>query len=160
MGWGSAAALAAGGVLLAVLRIAPYAFLHHYPQDIRRRAAEPTPAQRRAGRFGGLVVLIALLATVSAVVFSWGAMHPTAGLGELMLMALVAISLFVLVDIVLIDWLVICTWRPRAIVLPGTEDCPGWHDYGHHVREQFRPGGLLVLAVGSALIGLLAWWLT
>lgn len=160
LGWGAVASLGIGAVLTAVLFIAPYTFFGDYPDDIRRAAREPTPSQRRAGSIGGIVFLVALLAGLGAVVLSWGAARPEAGFFELALMALVAILLFVVVDILVIDWLIICAWRPRAIVLAGTEDCAGWRDYAHHVREQFRPRGILVLLVGSALIGAIAWLLT
>lgn len=47
-------------------------------------------------------------------------------------------ALFAVLDILIVDWLIICTLRPRRLVYPGTEDCAGWHDYGFHVREQLR----------------------
>lgn len=75
-------------------------------------------------------------------------------------MALVAVLLFALVDIVIIDWLIICTWRPAAIVFPGTEHCARWRDYGFHVRAQFELRGVLVLLISSAVIGGIAWLLT
>lgn len=160
LGWGAVAAATTGAVLTAVLFIAPYTFLNDYPDDIKEAARPPSRVQRRASLVAGIVFMIALLASIGAVVFSWGTTHPDAGFLELASMALIAILLFVVVDILVLDWLIICTWRPRAILIPGTEDCAGWRDYGHHFREQFRPRGLLVLVIGSALIGGLAWWLT
>lgn len=160
LGWGGVAAAGVGGVLIVVLVVAPFAFLSDYPEDIRRAAHAPTPGQRRAGVTGGIVFMIVLLASLGAVVFSWGMAHPGAGFFELALMAMVAIILFVVVDLLVVDWLVICTWRPRAILVPGTEHCAGWRDRSHHFREQFRPRGLIVLLAGSGLLGLAAWWLT
>lgn len=75
-------------------------------------------------------------------------------------MALVIATLFAIFDIVVIDWLIICTWRPRRLVYPGTEDCAGWRDYGFHVKEQLRPRALLVLLAASSAIGAVVWWLT
>ena len=99
------------------------------------------------------------MAEVGGVVWAWGAAHPGAVFIELALMALVINSLFAILDIVVIDCLVICTWRPRRLVYPGTEDCAGWRDYRFHLSEQLRPRGLLVLLARSALIGLIVWWL-
>ena len=93
LGWGGVAAAGVGGVLIVVLVVAPFAFLSDYPEDIRRAARAPTPGPRRAGVTGGIVFMIVLLASLGAVVFSWGMTHPGAGFFELALMAMVAIIL-------------------------------------------------------------------
>lgn len=160
LGFGSLAVLACGAVLVGVEFLAPYTFLNDYPEDIRAAAPKPTPAQKRAGVIGGIVFVVSLIGGVGGVVWSWGAMHDRAGFLELALMALLVSVLFALFDILVIDWLVICTWRPRRLVYPGTEGCAGWGDYGFHVREQLRPRALAVLVVSSAVIGLVVWWLT
>ena len=67
--------------------------------------------------------------------------------------------MFALFDMFIIDWLVICTWRPQRLVFPGTEDCAGWRDYGFHVKEQLRPRGILALVIPSLLLGLIVFWL-
>lgn len=160
VGWGTIAALACGLVLIAVEFAAPYAFLSDYPEDIRKRAPKPTKAQERVGVVGGAVFFLSLLAGIGLVVWSWGAAHPGAGYLELALMACVVMVLFATVDVAIVDWLVICTWRPRRLVFPGTEDCQGWRDYGFHLKEQLRPRAVVALAVLSAGIGAVAWLLT
>ncbi|MBO1901990.1 hypothetical protein J4H92_08520 [Leucobacter weissii] len=160
LGFGLLVTVVCGAVLIAVEFLAPYAFLDDYPEDIRRRAPAPTAAQRRAGVIGGIVFVIALICGIGGVVWSWGRLRPEAGFLELALMALVVGALFVLFDVLIIDWLIICTWRPGRLVYPGTEDCEGWGDYGFHVREQLRPRALAVLVLSSAVIGLVVWWLT
>lgn len=160
LGFGLIATAVCGAVLIAVEFLAPYAFLDDYPKDIREAAPEPTSAQKRAGVIGGIVFVAALLGGVGGVVWSWGTAHTGAGFLELALMALVVSALFAVFDILVVDWLIICTWRPRRLVYPGTEDCEGWGDYGFHVKEQLRPRALAVLVVSSAVIGLVVWWLT
>lgn len=158
--WGSVAALGAGAVLVAALFVAPYAFFNDYPEDVRSAATPPTARDRKIGLAVGLIFFVTLLGSIGAVVFTWGAANPGASFVELALLTLVAILLFVIVDIVLIDWLLICTLRPRAIVLDGTEDCAGWRDYGFHVREQFNLRGTSVLIIFSLVVGGLAWLVT
>lgn len=160
LGWGSLAALACGVLLVAVEFAAPYTFLNDYPPDIRERAPRPTVAQRRAALVGGLVFVLSLIGTIGGVVWSWGAANPGTGFLALAGMALAVMILFAILDIVVIDWLIICTWRPRRLVYPGTEDCAGWRDYRFHVVEQLRPRALLVLLAASGTIGILVWWLT
>lgn len=57
--------------------------------------------------------------------------------------------IFNLVDPPLIDWLVLCTYTPRAFV-SCTEGMAGYRDYGHHFR------GFLIGTVFSAALGLVA----
>ncbi len=75
-------------------------------------------------------------------------------------MALLVSTLFAMFDILVIDWLIICTLRPRRLVYPGTENCAGWGDYGFHAREQLRPRALAVFVGSSAVVGLIIWRLT
>lgn len=116
LGFGLLASVACGAVLIAVEFLAPYAFLNDYPEDIRRAAPQPSPAQRRAGIVGGMVFVISLLGSIGGVVWMWGATHPDAGFIELALMALVVSAMFAAFDILIVDWLIICTWRPRRVV--------------------------------------------
>ncbi|SMX87221.1 hypothetical protein BSP109_02189 [Brevibacterium sp. Mu109] len=74
--------------------------------------------------------------------------------GSAWLIALGVVVLFCLVDIVIVDWLVICAWRPNWVVPRGTEDAAGWNDYAFHVRAQFTPKGLSVLAVLPLILAL------
>lgn len=152
IGWGSAVALGCGAVLLAVVFAVPTAFLADYPADIRQGAASPGPGRRRAGLAGGLVFLLCLLAGAGGVTFAWGRADPQAGFVELWGTALAVLVLFAVVDVLLVDWLVICTLRPRRIVLPGTEGCAGWRDYGFHLREQLRPRALVALLMMSGAV--------
>ena len=133
LGWGSVTAAGCALLLIAVLFAAPYAFLHDSPSDIRARAATPSAAQRRVGAAGSLVFLLSLLGGIAGVVWSWGAAQPGSAVLDLALMALLVGVLFAVLDLLFVDWLVICTLRPRAI---------------------------LMMLVISAVIGLVVAWLT
>ena len=37
-------------------------------------------------------------------------------------------------DLLIVDWLIVCTIRPNVIVPSGTEHCAGWKDYGFHFK--------------------------
>ena len=32
------------------------------------------------------------------------------------------------------DWLLVCTVRPAWLIIPGTENCGSYSDYGHHFK--------------------------
>lgn len=52
---------------------------------------------------------------------------------------------YCLIDLVIVDWIVLCWWRPSWIVVRGTEEAEGWGDYLFHVREQLSPKGLAAM---------------
>lgn len=158
--YGSIAVLLSGAMLLVVLFLTPYALIDDYPEGIRQAAPSPTAGQKRAGLICGIVFVIVLFSSITGVVWAWGAQHPEASYLELALMIFVLSVMFALLDLIIIDWLIICTWRPKALVYPGTEDRAGWRDYGFHVKEQLQPKALLVLVGASSVIGFLVWWLT
>jgi hypothetical protein len=41
---------------------------------------------------------------------------------------------FNIVDLLVIDWLIVCTITPRFLIVPGTAGFAGYKDYGHHAR--------------------------
>lgn len=158
--WSSAGSAVASVVLLTILFLAPYGFLHDYPEDVREAAAPPTPAQRRAGTVGGAVFMFVLLAALTTPSVMWGLAHPDASWWSLAAMVVVALAVFALADLVVIDWLVICGLRPRALILPGTEQCAGWGDYDFHLREALRPRALALFPLFGAVLGTVAWVVT
>ncbi len=154
------ASFISGAVLVGVLFAAPYAFLSDHPKDVQAAARAPTRRQRTAGFVGGTLFLMVLLASIGTVPIAWGAAHPSASLVELSLMTLVGVVVFSLLDLLVVDWLIICTWRPRGILIPGTEECVGWRDRSHHVREALQPKAIAVPIMLGLLLGGVAWLLT
>jgi hypothetical protein len=61
---------------------------------------------------------------------------------------------FNLVDLLVFDWLIALTIRPKFMILPGTQGSQGYHDYGFHFRGFLKGtlGGLL----GSLILAGLA----
>lgn len=157
---GALASALSATVLVAVLLLAPYAFLSDFPADIRKNAPPPNASQRRAAALGGAAFLLTLFGSMFTVVFTWGLTQSQASFIDLAVMALVVFILFTAVDTVVVDWLVVCTWRPAAMVFPGTENCSGWRDRAFHVKELLHLKVAVVLLAGSAAIGLLAWLTT
>ena len=58
--------------------------------------------------------------------------------------------MFNLVDLLVMDWLIVCTITPRFLVLPGTEGMAGYKDYRTHPRGFVI--GSAVAIMGSGLI--------
>ena len=60
-----------------------------------------------------------------------------------------------LVDLLVIDWLISIRFRPRKLILPGTEGLAGYDDLRFHVRGFVF--GLVGTLAASPIIGAIAW---
>jgi hypothetical protein len=60
------------------------------------------------------------------------------------------LSVFNVVDLAVLDWLVFARLRPRFLVLPGTEGLPGYGDYGFYFKGFLT--GIWTSLVGSLLV--------
>ena len=56
--------------------------------------------------------------------------------------------IFNLVDLLILDWLIVCWFEPRWVILPGTERIIIPNPYLHHFK------GFLVGTIGLAIVGL------
>ena len=53
-------------------------------------------------------------------------------------------------DLIVMDWLIFCTWQPRFIVLPGSEGNEAYKDYKFHFIGLLK--GSVISAIGSIFI--------
>jgi hypothetical protein len=67
---------------------------------------------------------------------------------ELFSYAFGVLFIFNLVDLVILDWLIVCWLKPRWVILPGTEHIVIPKPYLHHFK------GFLLGTVGLAIVGL------
>lgn len=147
---GSALLIVPTVLLVASLRWGWPAFEEDYPDDVRALLPEPTRPETVSGWILGGAFLVTLLTALVMTIASWSPARTE--FGAAWLMALGSVVLFCLVDLVVVDWLLICTWRPAWIMPRGTESAAGWGDYRFHLRAQLAPQGLAVLAVGPLLL--------
>lgn len=153
-GVGGLAMLVPTVLLLASLRWGWTAFEEDFPADVQALLPEPTRGEVWGGRVLGTAFLLTLVAAVLVTTATWPASDDS--FASAWLMAFGVIALFCAIDLFIIDWLVICAWRPRWVVVRGTESAEGWGDYGFHVRAQFSPKGIAVLVVAPLLFAAIA----
>lgn len=145
---GVLSALAALIVLLS-LRVNPRIWLNDFPPDIRSAVPPKTDAEKRQSLRWGLPLFAVLLGgpLVSCLLLERQVPAPASFL-LLFVHAYVVAFLFNLVDLLIIDWLIICAFTPRWLVVAGTEGMAGYSDYRHHFR------GFLVGCIASAVFAL------
>ena len=137
-------------LIFASLRANPRIWLNDFPPAIRQAVPPQTEAEKRQSLIWGLPFLAMLLGgpLVSNAILD----HQRGGSASLVTLTIngFGVALFFnVVDLLIVDWLVLCRFTPRFLVIPGTEGMAGYKDYGHHFRG-------FVIGVGvSALLGVL-----
>ena len=138
---GALLSVVASTYLLLLLRFNPRIFLGHYPKEIREIVPPKSKKERRLSLLLGL-----LIGAPSASALLWRA----ATLGshafwDLFAYAFGVLFIFNLVDLVILDWLIVCWWEPRWLILEGTEHIVIPKQYLHHFK------GFLVGTAGLAI---------
>ena len=133
-----------------IMRYFPWMMLHDYPEDVRKASTlpEPTDTQNRNAKIfsavGSLLIFGSLLA------FGLLRFHENkASLLTIFTFLLIIAMCWNVIDLLVMDWLLVCTIRPAWLIIPGTEKCSSYGDYGHHFK------GFLIGCVYSTLMALL-----
>src|SRR5689334_989571 len=130
--------------LLVLLRFNPRMFLRHFPKEIREIVPPKSMKERRMSLLFGLLI---------AVPFTSVLLWRAATLGrhsfwELFTYVFGVLFMFNLVDLLILDWLIVCWIEPRWVILPGTEHVRFPKQYLHHFK------GFLIGTVGFVIVGL------
>lgn len=138
-----------GMLLLAILRMNAEILVHDYPPDIRAKWG-PMTARTWSQR---VPVACGLFVAILAIIVWSLATLPTVAARDLSFASKFTFFAVMFGTFNVFDWLVIdcglVYWRPRFVVLPGTEGMAGYEDYGFHFRGFLL--GIRVVAVGSLL---------
>jgi hypothetical protein len=141
---GALLSLVGSTYLLVLLRFNPRMFLRHFPKEIREVVPPKSERERWMSVLFGLLI---------GVPFASALLWRTATLGthsfwELFAYAFGVLFIFNLVDLLILDWLIVCWFKPRWVILPGTEHIVISNPYLHHFKE------FLMGTVGLAIAGL------
>ena len=111
-------------ILLAIcVRHFPWAIAHDYPRDMQDCAALPTPSRTQKKRSTIFVALSFVLLFASALAsvwlaYDWRSVPFATVLCHLWLMGMAWNA----VDLLLVDWLLICTLASPLFILPNTRN--------------------------------------
>jgi hypothetical protein len=125
-----------------------------YPDDVLAAVPPKTKEEQRLAIIFGVPFLIYSFAfpVISTIALnnSNGGITPFL---DLFLHMLVIIFFFNLVDLLILDLWMFCTITPKFVVIPGTENFPGYKDKGMHIRGHLKGSFFMIL------IALLASWI-
>ncbi|MFD4641462.1 hypothetical protein ACFWN2_29420 [Lentzea sp. NPDC058436] len=102
-------------ILLVAGRVAPDFAVHSYPPAIQRRFGEKSKRGKRVTKIVSVLIGLTIATVLTALVLSVRDGRDL-GFGTAFLAAETALMTFNLYDLVVLDWLVFCWWRPRAVV--------------------------------------------
>ena len=145
-----------GLAFVAFAYVNPEIWLPDYPPDIRERFG---PMSEGAKKQKGLASVSVFLLLVTTIAFAAVRFARIAG-GEFTFLAVflgvfTVLLVFNVVDLLVLDWLIFVTIRPKIVVLPGTEGAQGYRDYGFHFGAFFKgvvgPAAASLVIAGIAL---------
>lgn len=154
-----------GGVLSLLLSIVVMGsnywnaemWLGDYPADIQEQFG---PMSEKAKRQRTPVGMLFFAIIVGTLVFSiLGLLELSGGtlsFLDVFISTFVVVSVFNIVDLLIIDWLILVIIRPDFSVLPGTEGAAGYSDYGFHFRG-FLVGIVFSLVASLITAGITVW---
>lgn len=122
-------------MIVGGLLVARDALLDDYPPAIRERHGPQSPRGKRTAAVMGLLnALLFVAVPVVGVLDLHGRTEGALGFWPAFVLGGVAFLVLVLTDLLVLDWLLFCTVRPRFMVLPRTDGMPEYRDYAFHWR--------------------------
>lgn len=153
--YGGLISLIMTAAILVTFRWNPEIWVHDAPPRIRERYGPVSDRAKRDGRLAAIPVFALLAAVlVLAVIEVYRRAGGDPGFWSLFLTLFIAMQTFNVFDLLVIDWLVVATLKPRALMIPGTQDWEGYADYGFYWRGFLK--GFAGITVASFLLAGLA----
>jgi hypothetical protein len=159
------------GAILSVLMVLafvgaaylnPEIWLPDYPPDIRERFGPMSERAKRQRRLVGISVLMLLTGVLVLSSVRLAQIGSESHFFSVFFGTFVVLLVFNAVDLLILDWLLFVTLRPKIVVLPGTEGVEGYGDYGFHFRAFLRGlagsfvGSLVVAGMVTAIVALVS----
>jgi hypothetical protein len=128
-------------------------FIDDYPPDIKQKYGPMSPRAARLRPFIAALLFLAVLGIPIVGLFGLQTKFLAVPFLSAVVFASIAILVFNVFDLLILDWLFFCTIQPRSMVLPGTEGMAGYRDYRFHFLGFLK--GLRFNAVVGLLIAVL-----
>jgi hypothetical protein len=144
-------------VILAGVLLKPAVPASASPSGVPALGRTPEADTRRERKRLAVPVLLAVLGTLTAAVWTLPAAGLTPGFGTVFALGFLVAFVFNLFDLLVIDWLLIVAWHPRWFVPPGTEGGAANRIYRFHFIGFLKGLGFCVVAglITAGLNGLI-----
>lgn len=152
--WGTIFGFVFGVGMLLIGRMNPEMMLNNYPPDVRTKYGPMSEQTRKQANVANLLLLGALALIVILGLAELRSFSGKLTMGDTWIMTTVIFQLWNLIDLVLLDWLLFVTFKPRFMILPGTEGMAGYNDYGFHFQKFLK--GIVITLILSAVVTAIA----
>ena len=125
-------------------------FVDDYPPDVKQKYGPMSARAARLRPFVATLLFLTILGIPIVGLFGLQTKFLTVSFLSAVVFASIAILVFNVFDLLILDWLFFCTIQPRSMVLPGTEGMAGYHDYRFHFLG-FLKGLRFNVVVGSLI---------
>ncbi|MBE6484966.1 MAG: hypothetical protein E7Z96_09440 [Actinomycetaceae bacterium] len=147
-------------VAIAVRRF-PFSMEHDYPEDVRA-VAKIKPPSRRQKRAGMLFAALSLLLTFALLVYFGisGVGNAERGFLPVFVRVWVICMAWNVVDLLVVDWILVCTLSCKYFLLPGSEGYSGNKNYLFHFKGFLKGGVSMTIMAGIAAgvsYGIMSW---
>jgi hypothetical protein len=152
--WGTVFGVVFSIAMLIIGRVNAEMILNDYPPDIRAKVGPMNEKTRKQANLASLPFL-ATLGLI--VVLGLGQLRNLTGELTFLNTFIVTTTIFQiwnLIDLVLLDWFLLMTLKPRFMILPGTEGMAGYKDYGFHFRKFLN--GIVFTLILSVIVTAIA----
>lgn len=133
-----------------IVKCFPWQMLHDYPEDIQKAATigEPTDKQNMNSKvFSVIGSLIIFAALIIFGLMKFGGEQSS--FFSVFAFIFIIAMIWNVVDLIIMDWLIICTITPKWVVIEGTDGCRGYKDYMYHFK------GFLIGCIYTTIMALI-----
>ncbi|WP_102398917.1 hypothetical protein [Haloimpatiens massiliensis] len=127
----------------------PHLFLHDYPKELQEVINLPPFTNKKYAYVFETIAMFLII-----VFIFWSAIHAYTTIPVsywvIFCHILIVAMCWNIFDLIVMDWLIFCTWQPKFIVLPGSEGNKAYKDYKFHFIGFLK--GSVISAISSIVI--------
>lgn len=117
--------------LFLFVLVNPRLMLHAYPKEIRKSVIRKTKREKRQTVTYGMLFILTFI-FYPFLLGLYYALHYHLKFENILLFVWGVTMFFNLWDLIILDWLVVCTLTPNFIIIPGTTGNKGYKNYRFH----------------------------
>lgn len=148
--WGLIFGVVFCAAVLVLGKINVEMLLNEYPPDIRARFGPMSAKTRQQASLAGIPLLIVLLSVVFMALVQLRRIDGELTLVNTLIVTTLIFQIWNLIDLLVLDWFILMTLRPRFMILPGTEGLSGYHDFRFHFQKFLN--GIALTLIFSGLV--------
>ena len=118
-----------------IVKCFPWQMLHDYPKDIQEAATlkEPTEQQNTKSKLFSAIGSLVIFGAIILFGIAQFRLERTS-IWNLCGFIFIIAMMWNVIDLLVMDWLIICTITPKWVVIEGTDGCKGYKDYWYHFK--------------------------